>query len=82
VGRYANRIAGGRFTLDGKTYQLPSTNKANSLHGGGKGFDKQVWQVVSVKSGPVASVVLSPCQPRWRCRLSRHGQGRRHLFAR
>lgn len=63
VGRYANRIAGGKFTLDGKTYQLPLNDKVNSLHGGGKGFDKQVWQVVSVKSGPVASVVLSHTSP-------------------
>src|SRR5262245_10146152 len=48
VGRYANRIAGGKFTIDGKTYQLPLNDKTNSLHGGGKGFDKQVWRVVSV----------------------------------
>lgn len=59
VGRYANRIAGGRFALDGKTYQLPLNDKTNSLHGGGNGFDKVLWKVVSVKSGPVASVVLS-----------------------
>ncbi|KPF53840.1 aldose epimerase [Novosphingobium sp. AAP1] len=63
VGRYANRIAGGKFTLDGKAYQLPLNEKAASLHGGGKGFDKQVWQVVSVKSGAVASVVLSHVSP-------------------
>lgn len=54
VGRYANRIAGGRFVLDGKAYQLPQNNGPNSLHGGGKGFDKVVWRIVSVKSGPVA----------------------------
>ncbi|MBB5356874.1 aldose 1-epimerase [Rhodanobacter sp. ANJX3] len=59
VGRYANRIAGGRFALNGKTYQLPLNDKTNSLHGGGNGFDKVLWKVVSVKSGPVASVVLS-----------------------
>lgn len=58
VGRYANRIAGGRFTLDGQTYQLPLNDKTNSLHGGAKGFDKRNWQVVAVTSGPVASVVL------------------------
>lgn len=59
VGRYANRIAGGAFSIDGKAYQLPLNDKTNSLHGGGKGFDKQVWKVASVKSGPVATLVLT-----------------------
>ena len=59
VGRYANRIGGGIFTLDGKAYQLPQNDGANSLHGGGHGFDKVVWQVVAVESGPKARVVLA-----------------------
>jgi aldose 1-epimerase len=63
VGRYANRIAGGRFALDGKTYQLPLNDKVNSLHGGGKGFDKQAWKLVSLKSGPTATLVLSLTSP-------------------
>ncbi len=63
VGRYANRIAGGRFTLDGKTYQLPLNDKVNSLHGGGKGFDKVAWTVVSIKSGPTATLVLGHRSP-------------------
>lgn len=59
VGRYANRIAGARFTLDGKTYTLAANNGPNALHGGMKGFDKVVWTITEVKSGPVASVTLS-----------------------
>jgi aldose 1-epimerase len=58
VGRYANRIAGGRFTLDGHAFQLPLNDKANSLHGGARGFDKRSWRILSVSSGPTASVVM------------------------
>lgn len=44
VGRYANRIAKGKFTLEGKTYTLAVNNATNHLHGGLKGFDKQLWE--------------------------------------
>ena len=63
VGRFANRIAGGRFTLDGKAYQLPLNDKVNSLHGGGKGFDKVAWKIVSATNGPTATLVLGYRSP-------------------
>jgi aldose 1-epimerase len=43
IGRYGNRIAHAKFTLDGKTYNLPANDHGNTLHGGDKGFDKVVW---------------------------------------
>lgn len=63
VGRFANRLAGGRFQLDGKTWQTPINNGANALHGGTLGFDKVLWDVTSVKSGPTASVTLRYVSP-------------------
>ncbi len=47
IGRCANRIKNGRFTLNGHEYQLPQNNGANSLHGGLQGFNAKIWDVVS-----------------------------------
>jgi aldose 1-epimerase len=55
VGRYANRIAGGQFTLNGHTYKLPLNNGPNTLHGGPNAWNSQVWTpAVSRKAGQVS----------------------------
>ena len=63
VGRYANRIAAGKFSLDGHDYTLATNDGPNALHGGRKGFDKVVWSIADVKSGPVASVTFAYTSP-------------------
>lgn len=59
-GRVANRIAGGRFTLDGVDYRVPVNNGPNSLHGGSEGFDKRLWEVVEVREAAVTLRLISP----------------------
>jgi aldose 1-epimerase len=63
IGRYGNRIAGGRFTLDGTTYQLPVNNGPNTLHGGPTGFDDQVWEATDVTDDEVAALQLDLVSP-------------------
>ncbi len=62
AGRYANRIAGGRFTLDGRTHELARNNPPSSLHGGERGFDKHVWEAEPVEGG-AGGVRLSRVSP-------------------
>jgi aldose 1-epimerase len=56
VGRYANRIAKGTFTLDGQTYHLPINNPPNSLHGGDQGFSRRVWKAQELNRSDGAGV--------------------------
>lgn len=63
TGRVANRIAGGKFTLDGQTYQLAKNNGPNHLHGGEKGLDKRIWTGEHFTSEKGASVKFSYQSP-------------------
>ena len=59
VGRYANRIAGGTFTLDGVKYTLPKNDGPNTLHGGLVGFNKVIWEAKEFKNAKGVGVAFS-----------------------
>ena len=63
IGRYGNRIAKGRFTLDGHAYQLTTNNNGNTLHGGTTGFDQHVWSAAPITTGGGVALRLSHTSP-------------------
>jgi aldose 1-epimerase len=63
IGRYGNRIGNAQFTLDGTTYHLDANNGPNTLHGGFKGFDKQVWAATVVETAKTVGVRLNYTSP-------------------
>lgn len=60
IGRYANRIAGGRFELDGRTVQVDTNDRGNSLHGGPEGFDRRIFSIVEHRTDSVTFALTSP----------------------
>lgn len=63
VGRYANRIAEGKFSLDGETVQLPVNNGPNAMHGGLDGFDRKLWEIAEIDEGTAPAVALTYVSP-------------------
>ena len=63
IGRYANRIAGGKFSLDGVEYDLPVNNRPNTLHGGPKGWFSRVWTAEILKNSKQPAVKFSRISP-------------------
>lgn len=59
VGRYANRIAGAKFDIDGTTYIFPANNMGNTLHGGIEGFDKKIWAATAVEEENDVKLILN-----------------------
>jgi aldose 1-epimerase len=63
IGRYGNRVAKGRFTLNGKQYQIPTNDGPNALHGGPEGFEKKLWQATPIEASDWIGVELSYLSP-------------------
>jgi aldose 1-epimerase len=63
VGRYANRIGGAKFSLDGRTYKLAANNGPNTLHGGLKGLDKAVWKAEPFEKAGEVGIVFTHTSP-------------------
>ena len=79
IGRYANRIAGAQFKLDGATFQLDANNGPNMLHGGHDGFDRKLWRIAEVEGDARTGSAAGLHQRRRRGRLSREARRARDL---
>ena len=63
VGRYANRLAGGKLTLDGREIALAQNNNGNALHGGLRGLDKRVWKSEAIRTADASAIRLTYVSP-------------------
>src|ERR1700730_19078405 len=63
IGRYGNRVAKGRFTLNGTQYQIPTNDGSNALHGGPEGFDKKLWKAAPIAGADWVGVELAYLSP-------------------
>ena len=78
IGRYGNRIAKGKFSLDGKTYQLFTNNGSNTLHGGKKGFQDVVWDAKQLNDHTLGADLFVE---RYGRKLSGKSESKSHLYA-